>query len=344
MLGIPSKKLHRWYKKVLSGFETVQVQQELHKHDLKLRDEKGKEQQIRVPILEEKNIGEHMGIDEKHIAGEYFTILMNRQTGKIALMANTLKTRYLYQIGSRIIEKCFEVKSLTRDLANNYDWLGRQLFMNAEQVGDKFHVLIHALDALQSIRIRFRQEELSRQRLAGAAHKEAERDKKRQLKKQGIPYRCQAYREELLSNGESHAQLLARSRYLLFKQKSTWSQAQAQRAGILFAHYPQIKQAYDLICKFRNWYDRDQIGKPQIQKKEQLNRWYKTVKKSGLAEVQNYADLVTRNEGVILNYFKNGFTNAHSEALNAKIQRLLHKGCGTRNLDFFLFRLKILFA
>jgi transposase len=40
--------------------------------------------------------------------------------------------------------------------------------------------------------------------------------------------------------------LLARSRYLLFKNTSKWTQSQNQRAEILFQRYPDLKKAYEL--------------------------------------------------------------------------------------------------
>jgi hypothetical protein len=39
-------------------------------------------------------------------------------------------------------------------------------------------------------------------------------------------------------------QLLARSRYLLFKSPDKRSGSQKQRAELLFEHYPDLKQAY----------------------------------------------------------------------------------------------------
>ncbi len=58
------KKLHRWYKEVLSGFTDAATQEELHRYDL--APAKGPEQEkIPVPILKPEHIGEHMAIDEK---------------------------------------------------------------------------------------------------------------------------------------------------------------------------------------------------------------------------------------------------------------------------------------
>ncbi len=46
------------------------------------------------------------------------------------MMAATLKTSELMQLIKKFdIEKRMQVKSLSRDMAPNYDWLGRQAFM-----------------------------------------------------------------------------------------------------------------------------------------------------------------------------------------------------------------------
>ena len=83
-----------------------------------------------------------MAIDEKTIDGVCYTIISNRETSKIALMAGTLRTSELRQILSRLTVKTkMTVKSVTRDIAPNYNRLARTAFPNAYQVVDKFHVL-----------------------------------------------------------------------------------------------------------------------------------------------------------------------------------------------------------
>ena len=60
---------------------------------------------IRVPILKESNVGSRMAIDEKKIDGVCYTIISNRETSKIALMADTLRTSELRQVLSRLAVK-----------------------------------------------------------------------------------------------------------------------------------------------------------------------------------------------------------------------------------------------
>ena len=56
-------------------------------------------------------------------------------------------------------------------------------------------------------------------------------------------------------NGAATRQLLARSRYRLFKPQSTWHDQQKARADILFREYLQLKVGYDLSMLFRAYYE-----------------------------------------------------------------------------------------
>ena len=51
----------------------------------------------------------------------------------------------------------------------------------------------------------------------------------------------ESYEPEVFSNGDTLRQLLARSRYLLFKVPGKWTDSQKRRAGILFKQFPDIK-------------------------------------------------------------------------------------------------------
>ena len=328
VLGMGSKKLHRWYKDVLSGFSQAREKGEIGKDDLQII-EQGKYTDIAVPILEQKNIGPQMAVDEKTINGICYTVLSNRNTGKIALMAATTKTEYLLQLIKRFdIEKRMDVKSLSRDMAQHYDWMGRQAFMNAYHVIDKFHVAKNIMEQLQAIRTRYRQQELSKRR-------EAAQNK-------------QNYTEAILPNGDTILQLLARSRGLLFLMPHQWNQQQKQRASILFERYPEIKKAYDLVMQIRRWF-KPPIGKTTYQKtrnrkKQQLLLIIKEFIHTGIDELKNIAFMLKRNLTQILHYFIAKETNAKAEALNQNLQRFINTNYGTRNILFFLFRIKIYFA
>jgi transposase len=281
-------------------------------------------------------MGTHMAIDEKYINGEFYTLLTNGETGKIAMMAATTKAAQLAKAMPVFADKRFEVKIFTRDLAPNYDWFGREQFMNAAHVADKFHVLKNGFDALQDLRIYYRQKQLTKRREAYDAYK---------IKKKDNPLLKFEYTESKLKNEETHRQLLARSQYLLYKKQDQWSNSQKQRAQLLFNLYPDIEKGYKRICEFRAWYAIENIITPEnntsIQAvKNQLEQWYKRVELDDTSEILNFKHLVERNSGAILNYFTTGASNAIAESNNAKIQNLLSQNKGTRNIDFFYFRLK----
>ncbi len=122
-------------------------------------------------------------------------------------------------------------------------------------VADKFHVIKHALDSLQELRIRYRREELTKRRIEYEKHKKLERIRSQECKQQNIIYKKKKYeyKEPLLNNGETILQLLAKSRYLLYKFPEKWDDYQQERAKILFKEYPKLKKAYELTCEFRNW-------------------------------------------------------------------------------------------
>lgn len=295
---------------------------------------------VEVPILKPENIGERMAVDEKYINGEFYTLLTNGQTGKIALMASTTKNSLLSPSMRKFQDSLFEVKVLTRDLASNYDWFGRENFMNAIHVADKFHVLKHAFEALQDIRIYYRQKLLTQRREAYEAYK---------MNKKTSPKLKFEYSEPKLSNKETHRQLLARSQYLLYKKRSDWSESQSQRAKLLFKHYPDIEIVYDRICEFRAWYSADNAidqNKDIASKKnvltsinQKLDQWIHSVVAADITELSNFKSLVERNRGCIVNYFITKATNAIAESNNNIIQTFLRANRGARNRDFFYFRL-----
>lgn len=328
VLGMNSKKLHRWYQLVLSGFSQAQQRGEIGKDNILVKED-GCDVEISVPILEENNLGSQMAVDEKTIDGMCYTILSNRQSNKIALMAATLKSEDLMQIVKSFdIEKRMQVKSLSRDIASNYDWFGRQAFMNAYHVIDKFHVIKNIMDQLQSVRIRYRQQELA---------------KRREAKQKKEPFE-----ETCFINGDTTLQLLARSRGLLFLLPNQWTTQQQQRAEILFEHYPEIKTTYQFVLKIRQWYappkGKTTYKKTRDAKKQEIKELINEYIQTGIEEIGNIAYLLKKNIAQMLHYFIAKETNAKAEALNQNLQRFINVNYGARNTDFFLYRVKVHFT
>lgn len=199
LLCVHASKLYRWYKHCLSDFTGQVSSGQLQTHDLK----KGAEPLVRVPILAPEHIGGQIAIDEKHIDGDYHTILYNRH-GKIAMMARTVRSGQIRQILAPYWRRRFAVEGLIRDLSNTYEWVGRECFPKAIQIADKFYILRDTLKALQDHRNSFRQELLAQRRKF-----------RRQAQKSGTSPATQT--DQRLENGETHLELLDRNRFLLFK-------------------------------------------------------------------------------------------------------------------------------
>jgi len=297
--------------------------------------------------LKEENFGEQMAIDEKNISNEIYTIISNRVTGKIALMIMTTKIKLikdlLYKLSNQTL---FAVKSITMDLAQGFDDLAREVFMKAIRIGDKFHVIVHAITAVQDVRIKFRQKILTKQREKIEAHKSTEAEKRNLARQNGEIYQSKKLPPaKKFENGETEMELLARSRYLLFKFSKQWASSQIERAEILFREFPEIEKAYKLICSFRSFYNCSFGKKTKVKTaRKKLDKWIRKSAGSEIIEIENFISTVQNNKQKILNYFEKGETNAYAESLNNRIQRFVVQNYGIKNRDFFHYRLKLMFA
>lgn len=344
IMGVDSKTLHNWYQNHLSGYnpggETA-----IHAHDIEINKE-NKKKTIEVPIVCPQNVGANMGIDEKMIGEDYYTILSNRETGKIAFCARTTKSDYLKQAMIPLLDILPQVKRITRDMAGCYAKLCNELMPEATQIGDKFHIVNNLLDAMQAVRIRHRQKLLEKRRKAFQEFKAAENERSFECEQNNLKFTSRkfVYKEETCANGETHNELLMKSHFLLYKFPAQWKPWQIRRAELLFAIFPEIKTAYNLACSFRTWYARENIGQHHLQIFKNLYQWYSDVEDANIDELSNFKSLVESNEDAVIEYFKNGETNAMAENLNGRIKKFIASNRGVRNLDFFFFRLTNFFA
>src|SRR5690606_27696649 len=103
-------------------------------------------------------------------------------------------------------------------MAGNMELIAKRSFPYATRVTDRFHVQKLATEALQEMRIKHRWEAM-----------DTENEAIEKSKAEGA-----IYQPELLSNGDTIKQLLARSRYVLYKNPAFWTESQQQRAALLF--------------------------------------------------------------------------------------------------------------
>ncbi|MCK0132007.1 transposase [Flavobacteriaceae bacterium F08102] len=203
--------------------------------------------------------------------------------------------------------------------------IAKKCFPKAILVTDRFHVQKLAIETLQDIRIKHRWEAI-----------DVENELIKQAKLKNKDYTLQVF-----SNGDTRKQLLARSRYLLYKAPCNWPQSQCQRSEILFNEYPDIKTAFDLVQELRNIFNTTKSIKIAYTK---LAHWYNNVEKSGFKAFNTIANTITINYRSILNYFINRSTNAAAESFNAKIKAFRAQFRGVKNVEFFLYRLTTIFA
>jgi transposase len=311
---VSSTKLQRHYKHEISGYK--QWNQLCHADDY---------------LIFPENITNHISIDEVSLSkGELYTIVTNKNTGcknKQSLIAiiNGTDAKTIETVLHKIpVEQRKQVKEISMDMAPNMALAARNSFTNSTAVIDRFHVVRLVCDAMQHLRTALRWQEIEYENVA---IKEA--------KEKGIKYK-----PTLLSNGDTPKELLVRCKYLLYKYEEDWTLNQKKRAELLFAKYPQLKEAYKLCISFRNIYKC--CEKQHAMRK--LNEWKNKVIAAKINEFNTVVHSIEHHLENILNFFNHRNTNANAESFNSKIKNFRANLRGVTDVKFFLFRLHKLFA
>lgn len=314
LYGLDGKQLQQQYKDHLSTFHTW--------------DQKDHADEW---MLFADNIGPSLSIDETALSnGELYTIVTNKEAkgGKKAIVAMLKGTQsdQIMTVLERIpVRKRNKVKEVTMDMAANMIKAIRRCFSNASRVIDRFHVQKLAYDAVQEARIKYRWEALEEENQAIETAKKSK----------------QSYQPEVFTNGDTLKQLLARSRYLLFKHPSKWTVSQQERADLLFPRYPLLFKAYNLSLRLGQIFT---ICKNKQQAFKRLAIWYNDVESASIDAFKIVARSVQTHYESILNFFDNRSTNASAESFNAKIKAFRATSRGVRDTTFFLFRLANIYA
>lgn len=311
---VDGKQLQEQYKDYLSDFHTWHQKDHAEKW-----------------LVFQKNIGEHLSIDETALSnGELYTIVTNKaakgRKGAIVAMCRGTVAEDIISVLERIpLKQRNKVKEVTLDMAANMAKAIRRCFPYARRVIDRFHVQKLASDAVQELRIKYRWQALDEESRQIA---EARKNK-------------QKYQPEILSNGDTLKQLLARSRYLLFKPSSRWTACQKERADLLFPKYPLLQKAYLLSTRLSNIYSSCTDKKVAFKK---LAIWYNEVEVAGISAFDSVVRSIQSHYEYILNFFDNRSTNASAESFNAKIKAFRATSRGVRDTSFFLYRLTKIYA
>lgn len=282
-------------------------------------------------ILYPQNIGTHLSIDETSLSNdELYTIVTNKaakgRKGALIAMIKGTKAEDIISVLRKIPDQRRRaVQEVTLDMAANMNLVVQKCFREAKRVIDRFHVQRLACEAVQEMRIQYRWQAL-----------DEENEHVRKAKAQQT-----TFNPEVLDNGDTLKQLLARSRYLLFRHKDKWTASQQQRAALLFQRYPRLKQAYDLSFKLGAIY-RNCTCWEQAYKK--LALWYQQVEQANIDSFRTVSKTLETHYEAILNFFNNRSTNAAAESFNAKIKAFRSSSRGVRDIPFFLFRLSNIYA
>jgi transposase len=281
-------------------------------------------------MLFEDNIGSYLSIDEVAVSkGELYTLVTNKaakgKKGTIVACIEGTKADEIVKVLERIpVSKRKLVKEITLDMANNMGLAARKSFPMAKLVTDRFHVVRLSQNATQAQRIKLGWQELDYEN-------EAISLAKKENKK---------YQTPKLSNGETKRELLARSRYILAKKESQWTDNQKQRADILFKSFPSLEIAHKHALSLRKCYE----CADKIDATIRFKNWIDKTKSLEIKEFNIVANTIENHFGTILNYYDNYNTNAAAESFNSKIKLFRANQRGVVDTKFFLFRLYKLFA
>ena len=282
-------------------------------------------------LLFPENIGPYLSLDETSLSqGELYTIITNKQAkgkkGAIVAILRGTDSEQIMPILKTISKKLRDkVKEITLDMAGSMNLIAKTCFRKATLVIDRFHVQKLAYDGIQEIRIAHRWDAIN-----------AETDAIQEAKLSG--YKHTATR---LSNGDTLKQLLARSRYLLFKSREKWTESQKLRAKLLFDLYPDIKKAYELTHDLRLIYSKTKNKGVAFTK---LAQWYNKIGETEFKSFNTIAATIHSHYAEVLNFFNNRSTNASAESFNAKIKAFRASQRGVNDIPFFLYRLTKIYA
>jgi transposase len=244
---------------------------------------------------------------------------------KLVAMIRGTRSEDIINVLNRIaLSKRLEVVEVSLDMASNMRKACEIAFPNATLVIDRFHVVRLVMDAMQHARIDQRWKEIDRENKSIL-----------QARKAGKSFKLKVF-----SNGDTPKQLLARSRYILYKLPHQWTENQIVRAATLFKAYPYIEKAYKLHLEFRVIYE----GKDRTRAENELMKWIQKVQKSENEYFQSVAESLLNHWSNILNFFNNRSTNAHAESLNAQIKLFRANLRGVTDTKYFLYRLQKIFA
>ena len=150
----------------------------------------------------------------------------------------------LLLFGKELLNK---VRHITADMSHSMKNICEEVLPQARIVIDKFHVIKHLMEALQSVRLQVKREIQTEKK-----------QQKEKEKKEGT-----ALPEEASDNpnGWTDLEFLAKMRYLLCRMYQDLETNDVHLLNFTLDKFPLLKNAYDLSQQLRLWYHKSNIGK-----------------------------------------------------------------------------------
>ena len=325
MFGVDGALLSRQYKHQISNF--FEWKQLHHASDY---------------VIFKENLSDHISMDETCLSqGELYTILTAKPAcgnkgALIAMIKGTNSKTVIEHLKLMPRHKRLKVKEISIDLSPAMKLIAQSAFPNATIVSDRFHVQKLMNQAVSDLRVDYRWQAIDQEN--------SEMQLAKELGRRFAPH--------TFENGDSRRQLLARSRHIVMKHFSKWTDNQRRRADILFREYPYLKQAYDVSMELTQLYNSIRTTKDKKVNKHNIRQiallklahWHNRVEALGCKFFNSVITTMQNNYGTITNYFVNRTTNAAAESFNAKVKAFRSQFRGVRDISFFTFRLSKIFA
>jgi len=177
------------------------------------------------------------------------------------------------------------------------EWIARELFPQARQVVDRFHVMKNVLWDIQAVRMRIKTKIIKE-----------ELDLETQAKIEKRRYKSKKYRLSE-KHFETKKELITRHRYQLFKRKIDWNENQINRSNIIkkLEVFEEIIFSYEIIFDLFNIFDEEKNALT-------FNQWFTKIStREDIIEMQNSWRMIQNHLDRIINYFSYKFTNAFAE-------------------------------
>ncbi len=142
----------------------------------------------------------------------------------------------------------------------------------------------------------------------------------------------QVRRDEIREKGQSHKQLMRKTRYIWLKNPWNLTDKQQERLGELEQLNLKINRAYLLKEAFRQFWEYIRPGSAKCY----LDKWFWWATHSRLQPMRDFAWMLRRHQTDLLNYFNLPISNGTVEGLNNKAKVISHKAYGFRTPNNYI--------